>query len=102
MRGADVVVLAGDGDLTEIGRCAPAATVIVTGDGLEERCRQAYDELLYPRGRIFGVPDAGRVSDAVSSVVFEREEVHEVVAMKDGEFVPGSATLGRGGITALG
>ena len=101
MRGADVVVLAQDGDLGEIGRSAPAATVVIAGDALEERCKQAYEQLLYPRARIFGIPDAGSVSDAVESIVFERNDTHEVVAMKNGEYATCSATLGRGGITAL-
>jgi hypothetical protein len=99
VRGADVVVLAEDGDLAAIARSAPAATIVITGDGLEERCKQAYEQLLYPRGRIVGVPEAGGVSDAVASILFERDEAHDVVAMRDGAFVPCSATLGRGGIT---
>jgi hypothetical protein len=101
VRGADVVVLAEDGDLAEIGRSAPAATIVIAGDALEERCKQAYERLLYPRGRILGIPDAGGVSDAVESIVFERDQAHEVVAMKDGEFLPCSARLGRGGVTEL-
>jgi hypothetical protein len=101
VRGADVVVLAGDGDLAEIGRSAPAATIIVTGDELEGRCKEAYEQLLYPRARIIGIPDAGRVGEAVESVVFERDEAHDVIAMKGGEYSACSATLGRGGITAL-
>ena len=101
LRGADVVVLAEDGDLAEIGQTAPAATVLITGDALEERCKQAYERLLYPRARIFGIPDQNGVSDAVGSILFDRNEAHDVIAMKDGEFAPCSAALGRGGITAF-
>jgi hypothetical protein len=101
VRGADVVVLAEDGDLVEIARCAPAATIVITGDALEERCRQAYEQLLYPRARIVGIADAGGVSAAVESILFERDQAHDVIAMKDGEFVSCSATLGRGGVTEL-
>ena len=62
VRGADVVVLAGDGDLAEIARSAPAATIVVTGEGLEARCKTAYEHLLFPRSRIVGVADPGGVS----------------------------------------
>ncbi len=101
IRGADVVVLAGDGDLAEIGRSAPAATIFVAGDQVEERCREVYERLLYPRARIIGIPDADGVERAVEAVVFERDEAHDVIAMKAGDFVPCSATLGRAGITEL-
>ena len=99
--GADVVVLAEDGDLVEVARCAPAATIVITGDALEERCRHAYEQLLYPRARIVGIADAGGVSGAVESILFERDQAHDVIAMKDGEFVSCSACLGRGGVTEL-
>lgn len=101
LRGADVVVLGADGDLADIGRSAPAATIVITGDALEERCKQAYEQLLYPRARVFGIPDTSRVSDVVESIVFERDDTHEVVAMKSGEYVACSATLGRSGISEL-
>ena len=102
MRGADVVVLADDGDLADIARSAPAAVVLVTGDTLEERCREAYDRLLFPRARVIGIADPDRVGAAVESIVFERDDTHDVVAMADGEFGRHSARLGRGGIRALG
>ena len=101
LRGADVVVLAGDGDLTEIARSAPAAAIVVTGDALEDRCKDVYERLLFPRARIVGVADASRVSDAVESIVLERDDAHEVIAMKEDGFVPSSARLGRGGIREL-
>jgi len=101
VRGADVVVLAEDGDLAEIGRSAPAATIVIAGDAVAGRCRQAYEQLLYPRARILGIADPAGVSAAVESIVFERDQAHDVVAMKDGEFVSCSATLGGRGITAL-
>ncbi len=101
VRGADVVVLAEDGDLAEIARCAPAATIVLAGDALEERCRHAYEQLLYPRARILGIADPGGVSDAVESILFERDQAHDVTAMKDGGFVSCSARLGRGGVTEL-
>jgi hypothetical protein len=101
VRGADVVVLAGDGDLDEIARSAPAAAVVVVGDDLEGRCKQAYERLLFPPSRVVGVPDAGRVSAAVESIVFERDDAHDVIAMKDGDFTACSARLGHGGIREL-
>ena len=101
MRGADVVVLAGDGDLAEIARSAPAAAVVVTGEDLEGRCKTAYERLLFPRSRIIGVPDSGRVSDAIASILFERDDAHDVIAMRDGDFTACSARLGRGGIREL-
>jgi len=101
VRGADVVVLAADGDLAEIARSAPAAAVVVTGDDLESRCKTAYERLLFPRSRIIGVSDPGRVSDAVASIVFDGDDAHDVIAMKDGDFTACSARLGRGGIREL-
>ena len=101
LRGADVVVLAGDGDLAEIARSAPAAAVLVAGDALEDRCQAAYDELLFPRARVIGIAAPEDVGPAVESIVFERDEAHDVIAMKDGRFAPCSARLGRGGIREL-
>ena len=98
--GADVVVLAGEDRLDEIRERAPAATVIVAGDRLEERCRLVYEATLFPRARIFGA--AGDAAPAAAeSVVFERDEEHEVVAMIHDEFAPRRARLGRGGIREL-
>lgn len=94
-------MLAGDGDLSEIARSAPAAAVVVVGEDLEARCKAAYERLLFPRARIVGVPDAGRISDAVESIVLERGDAHDVIAMRDGAFVPCSARLGQGGIREL-
>ena len=101
VRGADVVVLAGEGDLAEIARSAPAAAVVVTGDDLATRCKTAYERLLFPRSRIIGIPDPGRVSDAVASIVFDGDDPHDVIAMKDGDFTACSARLGHGGISEL-
>jgi hypothetical protein len=101
VRGADVVVLAGDGDLDAIARTAPAAAIVVTGDDLEGRCRTAYERLLFPRSRIVGVPDSGSVSAAVESIIFQRDDAHDVIAMKDGAFIACSARLGYGGIREL-
>ena len=101
VRGADVVVLAGDGDLAEIARSAPAAAVLVAGDGLEDRCQDVYDRLLFPRARIIGIPDPDGVGAAVESIVFERDDPHEVIAMGGDGFAPCSARLGRGGIREL-
>ena len=98
MRGADVVVLAGDGDLADIARSAPAAAVLVAGDALEDRCKEAYDKLLFPRARVIGIAELKDVGAAVESIVFESDEPHDVIAMKDGPFAPCSALLGRGGI----
>jgi hypothetical protein len=96
--GADVVILAGEADLGEIARSAPAAAVVVVGDAVEERCRQAYEGTLFPRGRIVGIADPERVNAAVESIVLERDEPHDVIAMRDGRFTARSARLGRGGI----
>ena len=101
MRGADVVVLARDTDLAEIARSAPAAALVVTGEALEERCQTAYEQTFFPRARIVGIADAEGVAAALESIVFERDEAHEVIAMRDGRFGPCSARLGRGGIREL-
>ncbi len=91
-------MLAGDGDLAEIARSAPAAAVLVAGDGLEDRCKEVYDRLLFPRARIIGIADPNRVGAAVESIVFERDHPHDVIAMRGDRFSPCSARLGRGGI----
>jgi len=98
VRGADVVVLAADGDLADIARSAPAAAVLVAGDALEDRCNEAYERLLFPRARIIGIAEREDVGAAVESIVFERDEPHDVIAMKAGRFAPCAARLGRGGI----
>ena len=101
VRGADVVVLARDGDLAEIARSAPAAAVVVTGDAVEERCQTVYERTLFPRARIIGIAQADAVGAAVESIVFERDEPHDVIAMTDGQFAARSARLGRAGIREL-
>ena len=98
LSGAAVVVLAGDADLDAVARCAPAAVLLVAGDRLEERCKQASEATLFPRARIIGVSDAAPVAE---SILFERDDEHDVVAMQDGEFGPRRARVGRGGIRAL-
>jgi hypothetical protein len=101
VRGADVVVLADDGDLDDIARSAPAAAVVVVGADLEARCKEIYKRLLFPRARIIGIADPGRLGAAVESIVLERDDAHDVIAMKDGDFTACSARLGRGGIREL-
>ena len=101
VRGADVVVLAADGDLETIARSAPAASVVVVGDDLESRCKEIYERLLFPRARIIGIADPGRLGAALESIVLERDDAHDVIAMKDGDFTACSARLGRGGIREL-
>ena len=91
-------MLAGDGDLEAIARSAPAAVVVVAGDDVENRCRLALEGTLFPRARVIGVPDPDKVEVAVESIVLERDDTHDVVAMSDGRFSPRSARLGRGGI----
>jgi hypothetical protein len=98
VRGADVVVLAEDGDLAEIARCAPASTVVVTGDSLEERCLAAYEGTLFPRGRIIGIADQQRLAAVLEAIVAENDATHDVIAMSDGKFGPRSASINRGGI----
>ena len=93
-----MVVLQGDADLDDVRHLAPAAVVLVTGDSLEERCAQVYERTLFPRARVIGVADPAPVAE---SIVFERGDEHEVVAMADGEFGPRRARLGRGGIREL-
>jgi len=96
-----VVVLADGTDLAEIARSAPAAAVVVTGDGLEERCQEVSDGTLFPRARIVGVTDPERLEAVVESILLERDEPHDVIAMSDGRFGPRSARIGRGGIREL-
>ena len=95
------MVLAADGDLAEIARCAPASVVIVTGAGLEERCREVYEGTLFPRGRIVGVADPKRLEPVVESIVLETGDTHDVMAMRDGAFGPHTARLSRRGIVEL-
>jgi hypothetical protein len=101
IRGADVVVLAGDGDLAEIARSAPAAALVLIGADLEERCQAAYEQTLFPRARIIGVGDQDRVGAVVEAIILERDEPHDVIAMDHGGFGPRSARLGRGGIREM-
>jgi hypothetical protein len=102
VRGADVVVVvAGEGDLARISRSAPAAALLMAGDNLEARCQQAYEATLFPRARIVGIADAARLGAAIESIVLERDDAHDVIAMRDGKFGPCSARLGRGGIREL-
>ena len=96
--GADVVVLAGEADLDRIKHRAPAAVLLIPGERVEERCKEAYEATLFPRARIIGVTDPAA---AAESIVFERGDEHEVTAMVNGEFGPHRARLGRGGIREL-
>ena len=98
LHGADLVILTGKGDLTEIRDCAPAAVVLVAGDDLEQRCAQVYEATRFPRARVIGVRDPGSAAEAIA---FELGEEHDVVAMVDGEFGPRRARLGRGGLREL-
>lgn len=99
LSGADVVIVAGAADLTAVRDRAPAAVLLIAGDRLEDRCKQAYEETLFPRTRIIGVTDP---APAAESILFERGDEHEVVALADGDFRRCTARLGRGGIRALG
>jgi hypothetical protein len=100
LHGADVVVLAEDGDLADVARSAPAAAVVVTGDGVEDRCSRVLEGTLFPRARIIGVSEAG-LDAVVESIVLERDEPHDVIAMTDGRFGARSARIGRAGIREL-
>lgn len=93
-----MVILAGDADLDAVSRSAPAAVLLVTGDRLEERCARAYEQTLFPRARVLGVRDP---AGAAESIIHERDDEHEVVAMADGRFATRRARLGRGGIREL-
>src|SRR5687767_110365 len=86
VRGADVVVLAGDGDVAAVARSAPPVAVIVAGEDVADRSPPVYEDLLCPRARIIGVSNAEAVEGIIESIVFERDDAHEVVAMKDGGF----------------
>ena len=101
LRGADVVVLGAEADYTAVSRSAPAAALVITGDRIEDRCTEAVEATLFPRARIVGVPDPASVTAVVESIVLERDDTHEVVAMDDGKFSLRSVCLGRGGIRAL-
>ena len=96
-----MVVLAENGDLRAVARSAPAAALVVTGDGVEDRCQTVFEETLFPRARIVGVPDAERLEAILESIVLERDEQHDVIAMSDGRFGPRPARIGRGGIREL-
>lgn len=95
-------MLAGEGDLGAVVRSAPAAVVLVTGEGdIGERCRSVYEETLFPRARVIGIEDRARLGDVIEAIVFERDEEHEILAMRDGDFGRTGARLGRGGIREL-
>jgi hypothetical protein len=98
LRGADVVVLAGEADLEDVRDNAPAAAILVAGD--EERCREVFETTLFPRGRIIGIA-RGQAQAAADSIIFEKDDEHDVIAMADGEFAPRRVRLGRGGITEV-
>lgn len=89
------MIISGDAVLEDVRRRAPAAVLLITGDRLEDRCREAYEQTLFPPARIVGVSDAPA---AAESIVHERGDEHEVVAMARGEWAPRRARLGRGGI----
>ena len=92
------MIVAGDGPLDQVRDRAPATVLLVVGDRLEERCREAYAETLFPRARIIGVTDPAA---AAGSIIHERGDEHDVVAMADGEWKLRRARLGRGGIREL-
>ncbi len=56
---------------------------------------------LFPRARIVGVADPERLEAVVESIVLERDDTHEVIAMSDGRFGLRSARIGRGGVREL-
>jgi hypothetical protein len=101
VHGADVVVLAEETDLAVVARSAPAAALVVTGDDVENRCRRSFEHTLFPRARIVGVADPSELEAVLESIVLERDDQHEVIAMSDGRFGPRSARIGRGGIREL-
>ena len=96
-----MVVLAEDGDLRAVARSAPAAALVVAGDGVEDRCQRVFEETLFPRARIVGVTDSDQLDAVIESIVLERDERHDVIAMSDGRFAPRAACLGRGGVREL-
>ena len=98
IHGAELVILAGEGDLEKIRDCAPATVVLVVGDDLEQRCAQVYETTRFPRARVVGV---GEPAAAAESITLGLDEEHEVVALADGAFAPRRARLGRGGIREL-
>ena len=92
------MIVAGDVSLDEVRDRAPATVLLIAGDRLEDRCRSAYAETLFPRARVIGVADP---SAAAEAVIHERGDEHDVVAMADGEWKQRRARLGRGGIREL-
>ena len=98
IHGANLVILAGEGDLEEIRDRAPAAVVLVVGDDLERRCAHVYETTRFPRARVVGV---GEPAAAAEAIALQLDEEHDVVALADGEFGARRARLGRGGIREL-
>ncbi len=95
------MVLTEEADLDVVARSAPAAALVVTGDDVEDRCQKAFEHTLFPRARIVGIPDSGQLAEILESIVLDRDEQHEVIAMSDGRFGPRSARIARGGIREL-
>lgn len=92
-------MVVGDGaDLDRIHDSAPAATLLVL-DG-PARCQEVYERTLFPRQRILGVTEE-QAAEAIDSIIFERDDEHEVIAMADGEFAPRRVRLGYRGITEV-
>ena len=85
-------------DLEAVRDSAPAAVLLVVGG--PDRCQAVYEATLFPRQRIVGVAD-GQLKDAIDSILAERGDEHEVVAMMDGEFAPRRVRLGYRGITEI-
>ena len=92
------MIVAGDVPLDEVRDRAPATVLLIVGDQLEERCRDAYAATLFPRARIIAVTDP---SAAAASIIHERGDEHDVVALAGGEWEQRRARLGRGGIREL-
>jgi hypothetical protein len=74
---------------------------VVTADEVGERCAEVAETTLFARARIVGVDDPTQLVPALESILFERDDEHDVIAMADGQFSARRARLGRGGIRAL-
>ena len=107
MRGSGAVVAASSADLVACHRFAPAAVLVIAGDGLDRAVAETLEATLLPRTRVFGVAteDAARVAEAV---VLERELSVRCAALCRGELgiedrvAQVDAVVGAGGLRRIG
>ena len=107
MRGS-LAIVAGEGaDLAACHRFAPAAVLVIVGDGLDRTVAETLRQTLLPRTRVIGVAerDAARVAEAIA---LERDLAVRCSALCRGELgiddrvAEVDAVVGAGGLRRIG